>query len=266
MNENLKSAVSQIKYFLLDMDGTIYLGNKPIGDMVSTLNYLREKGKKIIYLTNNSSRDSLSYIEKLKKLNFYSESDEIYSSGNASAEYINENYAGKSVYVLGTQALKNELVNNGVNVVESDVCDIALLAYDTELTYEKLCKFVKAISNGARYLATHPDNCCPSEGGYLPDAGSYIKMIETAVGYKPEIIIGKPNVVMGENLMRRLNLLPNNFMMVGDRLYTDISFGKNCNFYSLLVLSGETTLDEFEKSAVKPDFVLDSLNDIKNYL
>ncbi|MBO5926154.1 MAG: HAD-IIA family hydrolase [Clostridia bacterium] len=265
MKNNLKEALKEIEYFLLDMDGTIYLGDQPIGDMANTLNLLREKGKKIIFLTNNSSKNTCNYIKKLKKLNFYSESDEVYTSALASVEYISEFYNGKTVHVLGTNSVKEELKSKGLNVTESLNADIALLTYDVELTYEKLCNFVKCINNGARYFATHPDVCCPNPEVFLPDVGSFIKMIEVSNGFVPEIIIGKPEYIMGKNLTRRLNLTPEKFIMVGDRLHTDILFGVNSGFYSMLVLSGETSKEVLKNSQIKPNFILDSLNDVKNY-
>ena len=267
LDKGLKQELKNVKYFLLDLDGTLYLDGKPIGDMVNTLDYIRKTGRKLIYLTNNSSKGTETYVEKLTKIGFYKEGDLVYSSGTASAEYLNRYYKGKKVYVLGTNSFKAQLIGNGVNVTEGLDADIALLGYDTELTYEKLCSFVKNIHRGALYIATHPDNNCPAEEVYIPDAGSFIKMIETSNGFTPSLIIGKPNSVMGENLKAKFNEDNNNaFMMVGDRLYTDIAFGLNCGFYSTLVLSGETTLSDFEKSGVKASFVLQSFNDIVKYL
>ena len=266
LDNGLKTALEKIKYFLLDLDGTLYLENSPIGDMKNTLRFLREKGKKIIYLTNNSSKNACSYVEKLKKIGFFEEGDLVYSSGVASAEYLIQNYKKSSVYLLGTNSFKQELINLGVNVKDDYNVDIALLSYDTELTYDKLCNFVKAIKKGAKYIATHPDVNCPAVDVYLPDAGSFISMIKTATGLSPEIIVGKPNVIMGENLMRKFGVFDKEaFIMVGDRLYTDIAFGRNCGFYQMLVLSGETTLDMLSKEKEKPSFVLQTLNDIKNY-
>lgn len=267
LDNGLENALKSVKYFLLDLDGTLYLDGKPIGDMANTLDYIRKTGRKLVYLTNNSSKGTETYVEKLTKIGFYKEGDLVYSSGTAAAEYLNRYHAGKKVYVLGTNSFKTQLIGNGVNLTEGLDADIALLGYDTELTYEKLCGFVRNIHRGATYIATHPDNNCPAEEVYIPDAGSFIKMIETSNGFTPSLIIGKPNSVMGENLKVRFNQQNNNaFMMVGDRLYTDIKFGLNCGFYSTLVLSGETSLDAYKSSGVEPSFVLQSFNDIVNYL
>ena len=266
LDKNLTETLRKTKYFLLDLDGTLYLENKPIGDMKNTLKFLRDKGKKLIYLTNNSSKGAHTYVEKLKNIGFYEEGDLVYSSGVATIEYLNRYYKGKSVCLLGTESYRQEMINGGINVVDGDRADVAVLSYDTELSYKKLCNFVRAIHFGATYIATHPDVNCPAEDVYLPDAGSFIKMIETALGYTPKVVIGKPNNIMGENL--KAKFLENDdlcFMMVGDRLYTDIAFGKNCNFPTMLVLSGETTEDMIPSAEKQPDFILESFNDVKNY-
>lgn len=260
--DNLKEALNDIEYFLLDMDGTVYLENELIGKMDETLDFLRSKGKKIIYLTNNSSRSISEYVKKLTKMNLFREGDRVYSSGEATAEYLAEKHKGKSVYLLGTKALKEEFLNHEINLIEEGQPDIAVLAYDTELTYEKLCKFIRAVKKGAYYIATHPDVNCPAKDVYVPDAGSFIKLVEESTGLTPVEIIGKPYSIMGLNLQCSLNARQNQFVMVGDRLHTDIKFGVNCGFYTLLVFSGETTLSMLNESDVKPSFTLDSLNDI----
>ena len=100
LDKNLTETLRKIKYFLLDLDGTLYLENKPIGDMKNTLKFLRDKGKKLIYLTNNSSKGAHTYVEKLKNIGFYEEGDLVYSSGVATIEYLNRYYKDKSVCLL----------------------------------------------------------------------------------------------------------------------------------------------------------------------
>ena len=265
VNEKLSEALKEIEYFLLDMDGTVYLGDELIGEMDQTLRFLREKGKKLIFLTNNSSKSNEKYIEKLKRLNLFGEGDEVYTSGMATADMLVERYPEETVYLLGTEALKEEFISKGVKLIEDGQPDIAVLAYDTELTYEKLCKFTTAIKKGALYIATHPDVNCPAPEVFVPDIGSFMAMIELSTGLKPIEIVGKPYDGMGKALMKRFDAGNNKFIMVGDRLHTDIKFGNNCGFYSALVLSGESALDDVKKSDARPTFILDSLNDIKNY-
>lgn len=266
VNANLKEVVKNAEYFLLDMDGTLYIGDGLIGEMDKTLDLLRASGKKIIYLTNNSSKSKQKYEEKLLKIGLFNDSDMVYTSGIATAEYLNVKFKGKKVYLMGTEALKKEFIERGVCLVEDQTPDVCVLAYDTELTYDKLCKFVTYLKRGAYYIATHPDVNCPHPEVFIPDAGAFIKLIEASTGLLPSEIIGKPFAGMGNNLMQGLNLGNDKFIMVGDRLHTDIAFGNNCNFATVLVLSGESTVEDIGKTEGKPDFILNSLNDIINYI
>ncbi len=264
MVNNLKDALKEIKYFLLDMDGTLYLGDRLIGEMDKTLAFLRENGKKLIYLTNNSSKTNEEYVGKLKRIGLYGDGDEVFSSGIACAEFLADGYKGEKLNILGTDALKEQFKKRGLNVVESGA-DICVLAYDTELTYEKLCFFTDDLQSGAKYIATHPDVTCPAPRFFVPDAGAFIELIKAATGRVPEKIIGKPSSDMGEVLMKKFGAKSNEFMMVGDRLHTDILFGNNCGFYTALVLSGESRESDISDNTGRPDFILGSFNDIVNY-
>ena len=261
----LKEAVAKTKYFVLDMDGTIYVDRTPIGDMVQTLNKIRDSGRKIIFLTNNSSKSKETYEEKLRSMNLYDDRDYIYTSGMACKDYLLEFRKGKSVNLLGTKSLRKEFLEAGIKLVEG-VSDIAVLSYDTELTYKDVCDFTLSLVNGAEYIATHPDINCPGDPIAVPDAGSFIAMFNMSTGRQPSIIIGKPSDNMGKTLKIRFHAESEEFMMVGDRLYTDIAFGLNCGFHALLVLSGESTMKDVDNGPVKPNYILDSLNDVVDLL
>ncbi len=264
MVENEERLIKETKYFLLDMDGTIYLGDTLIGEMDKTLKFLRERGKSIIYLTNNSSKSKQKYIEKLQRLNLWDEKDEVYTSGMATADWLNLNYKGKRVYLVGTKALTEEFTERGINLVE-DNPDVCVLAFDTEITYEKIQKLNEYIVKGAYYIATHPDKTCPAPEVFIPDTGSFIELIKCSSGKVPDMIVGKPYSVMGENLIKKYNAERREFAMVGDRLHTDIAFGNNCGFHSVLVLSGESTLEDIERLNIKPSVILENLNKIKEF-
>jgi HAD superfamily hydrolase (TIGR01450 family) len=265
MKNDLNQILKEKKYFLLDMDGTIYIDDELIGEMTNTLNLLRSKGKQIIYLTNNSSKSASEYISKLNKLKLWHKGDIIYTSGMATIEYLKNNHSGKSIFLVGTTALKNEFLNEGL-ILSEKKSDIAVLSYDTEITYEKLCKITNYITKGALYIATHPDINCPSKDVFLPDIGSFIKLIEVSTGKLPEVICGKPYKYMGDSIKSYLKAENNEIVMIGDRLITDIAFGNNNNFTSILVYSGETTKLQYEKSNIKADYQLNSLNEIINYM
>ena len=168
--------LDNIKLYLLDMDGTVYLENTLLDKALETINYLRKKAK-IVFLTNNSSKSATSYIEKLHKLGIDITSDEIYTSGQATCEYLNKHFKNKSVYLVGTKALEDEFKEYNIPLNDTNP-DLVVLGYDTTLTYEKLVKITTFINQGKTYIATHPDINCPATPYYVPDIGSFISLIE----------------------------------------------------------------------------------------
>lgn len=257
--------MKQIKLFLLDMDGTIYLENELIDGASDFLNHLQKNNIKYIFLTNNSSKSQEDYLNKLKALNIIVKKENIFTSGMAMGMYLNNKYKDKRVYLVGTKALENELMNYQINLVNENP-EIVVIGFDTELTYEKLIKACQFIDEGAIFLATNPDYVCPIQNKrYIPDCGSICDMITNATNKKP-FYIGKPSSMMIDILKDKYKLDNNNICMVGDRIYTDIYAGLNAGVKTCLVLSGESTLDTLKKSQRKPDFVLNSVKDIINLL
>lgn len=261
----IKSIIDKIKCFLLDLDGTVYLDGKLIGDMKNTLDKIRKSGRKIIYLTNNSSRSNRGYVEKLKKAGVFEVGDEVYTSGNSMEDYLNTYHNGKDVYLVGTRELREEFIEKGIKLNE-EKADVVVLSYDTELEYSKLVKMVTLMHRGAKYVATHGDINCPASEVYLPDIGSFEALIEKSTGKTPEVNCGKPYTEMGDAIKRKLGLSGDEIMMCGDRLYTDIEFGSVNNIKTMLVLSGETSKEDYENSSTRATIVLDSLNDVVKYL
>lgn len=260
--KRLKNIVGQTKVFLLDMDGTIYIENELIGDMRNTLEAVRRSGRRIVYFTNNSSKTVREYEEKLTRLGIFGQGDEVYTSGVAAAEYLNEFYAGKKVYLVGTDGLKGEFAEAGIPLADADGAEIGVLAYDTTLTFEKIVKLNRMIAEGKPYIATHPDAVCPAKGVFPPDVGSFIELFKCSSGRYPDVICGKPYTVMGDCIKRRLCLPPENICMVGDRPHTDIRFANNNGFRSILVLSGETDAAHAAAAPDKAEAVAESLNEI----
>lgn len=252
-----------VKCYLLDLDGTIYMGGKLIDGAAEFLQKVKLSNKKYCFLTNNSSRSTADYIKKLSNIGINATSQEVLTSGFATAKYINDNHKNKSVYLMGTQSLYNEFEKQGIILTENNP-DIVVLSYDTENTYKKLCTACKYITKGAFYIATHPDINCPSEDFSLPDAGSFIALIEKSTGRLPDINIGKPQKPLADVAKQRFNVSNSEIAMVGDRLYTDILFAQNNGFVSVLALSGETDKQMLEKSGIKPDLVINSVKDLIN--
>ncbi|MGN0795630.1 MAG: HAD-IIA family hydrolase [Christensenellales bacterium] len=253
--------IKNVELFLFDLDGTVYIGDNEIEGSFEAVNELRKMGKRICFFTNNSSRMHTDYIARLNNLGLRVYSDEIYTSGQVTCEYILDHFRGSKVYLLGNERLRSEFLLYGIELSDTDP-DIAVLGFDTTLTYDRLYQFCKFIKKGIPYIATHPDFNCPAEECPMPDVGAFIEAIRLTTDRVPEYIMGKPHTIAGERISKRYNLPPSQIAMVGDRLYTDIAFGKNCGFVSVLVLSGETTKEMAEKSDIVPDVMLNKVKDI----
>ena len=257
----MKANLENVKLFLFDLDGTIYLGDNEIPGSYSAIAKLRKMGKKVCVFTNNSSRSHNDYIARLNDMGFAVEDEEVYTSGEVTADFIQENYKGKRIFLLGNERLVGEFLEKGIKVVDNDP-DLLVLAFDTSLTYDKLYKFCIYVAKGIPYVATHPDYFCPSSEGPMPDAGALIDAVYDTTGRRPDLVLGKPYKTAGEIIKKRFGLKGNEIAMVGDRLYTDIAFGNNSGFVSILVMSGETTEEDYKKSNIKADFVFGSVKEI----
>lgn len=254
--------------FLLDMDGTIYLGDKLIDGALEFLKKIKSINKKYIFLTNNSSKNKLSYVEKLNNLGINASLDDIFTSGEATIMYLKNKLPNGKVFLLGTKELEDEFINEGFEIVKErnkDV-DFVVLGFDTTLTYEKLWIACEYISEGVDYIATHPDFNCPlPEGKFMPDAGAMAAFIEASTEITPKVI-GKPNKEMVNALLEKYSVNFEDVVMVGDRLYTDIKMGEVSNISTVLVYSGETTRQMYKNSKIQADWEFDSVKDMINII
>ena len=256
--------LKEIQCFLLDMDGTFYLGNTLIDGARDFLHLLNAQGKQFIFLTNNSSKNNREYQKKLEKMGCKVDMDRVFTSGEATTLYLNKETPGATIFLLGTPLLEQEFIEAGFKLVnDTDIKpDYVVLGFDTTLTYDKLWRACDLIREGIPYIATHPDYNCPLEGGkFMPDTGSVIKLIEASTGVMPTVI-GKPNRYIVDTLLEKYSLKRENVAMVGDRLYTDIKTGENAGITSILVFSGETTEDMYRESSVKADYTFPSIKEL----
>ena len=250
-----------VKCFLLDMDGTFYLGGKLIPGSLDFIRAVVDSGRDFLFLTNNSSHDSDFYVKKLAGMGLEVPRSKVLTSGEATADELNRLYPGKRAFVLGNEFLMNDMHRAGVPVDQVNP-EIVVIGYDTTLDYAKMtavCDFVRA---GLPYIATHPDFNCPTETGFAPDIGAIIAFIEASTGRRPDLIVGKPHSGIVAAATARTGLTCAEMAMVGDRLYTDIQTGLNSGMLSILVMSGETTAEMLASSETRPDLVFDRLYDM----
>lgn len=263
--EQVREYIARTKLFVLDMDGTYYLGDQMIPGSLDFLRKTVESGREYLFFTNNSSRTSQDYIDKLAGMGTRIRPDQIMTSGDVTISYLNTHYKGSSVYLVGTETLKDSFKKAGIRLVEEEQPDIAVCAFDTTLDYEKLTRICDDVRNGALFLATHPDINCPTQTGFIPDCGSFCAAITLSTGEQPRFL-GKPYAETAEMIRLRTGYRAEEIAFVGDRLYTDIATGVNNGSMGFLVLSGETKREEITSSPVKPDAVFENLAEIASYL
>ena len=249
------------KCFLLDMDGTFYLGGQLIEGSLEFIDRVLATGRDFMFLTNNSSHNANFYVQKLAKMGLDIDRSRVMTSGEATCEKLKELYPGKRAFVLGNEFLQEEFNEAGIEVDDRDP-EIVVIGFDTTLDYDRMwavCDFVRA---GLPYIATHPDFNCPTETGFMPDIGAIMAFIEASTGRRPDLVVGKPNTGIVEAVLRRTGLKTSELAMVGDRLYTDIETGVRSGMLSILVMSGETTEEMLAASTTKPDLKFGRLSDM----
>ena len=250
------------KCFVFDLDGTIYLGDRVFPFAIDFIKHLRANGRRVLFFTNNASRSKKTYVERLSRMGFEPAEDEILTSGNVTAAYILSRYPGRTVYLLGTEDLRNEFREAGIRLVDetAETADIAVLSFDLGLTYEKLFHFCRFVRDGSVYLATHPDPNCPSERGPLPDAGAFAALVEVSTGRRP-MVFGKPESPAADMICEFTNLSKKDICVIGDRLLTDIGIGARNGMTSILVETGADTQKEALglPPELRPTFIFPSL-------
>ena len=256
--------LKDITCFLLDMDGTVYLGNELLPGALEFLQQAKQAGADLLFLTYNSSRSTDYYAQKLTRMGWPATPQDILTSGMATAAYVHSLKPKARVYLVGTPELAEEFKSWGLTLT-SDAVDFVVLGFDTTLTYDKLQTACRLITEGVCYIATHPDINCPTETGYIPDCGAMIALIRESTGKLPKVI-GKPNKEIIEAVFSRKPYSTGQMAMIGDRLYTDIATAKRAGITGILVLSGETKRGDLAQSTIQPDYVFANLGELARKL
>lgn len=262
---NSIDVLRQVRCFLLDMDGTFYLGEHLIEGALRFIEVLEQQGCEYLFLTNNSSKDSQQYVEKITRLGLPISRDKVLTSGEATAMHVQSLQPGARVYVVGTEALENEFRARDF-VLTDQMPDYVILGFDTGLTYSKLWKLCDLVRAGTPYLTTHPDYNCPTESGFMPDIGATIAFVKASTSREPDLIVGKPNRMFAEKAAERMGIPVSAMCMIGDRLYTDIALGATAGIPTILVLSGETQAAEVPESPFQPSYIFQNLGAVAEYL
>ena len=255
-----EQVLRETELFVLDMDGTFYLGDKLLEGALGFLEQVKRLGKRFVFFTNNSSRSPKDYIEKLGKMGCEITRQQIMTSGDVMIRYLKGFYPGKSVYLLGTPPLEENFRENGI-LLTKDRPDAVVVGFDMTLTYEKLERACTYIRQGADFLATHLDINCPTADGFIPDCGAMCAAITLSTGKQPKYV-GKPFGETVDMVLELTGAKREHTAFVGDRLYTDVKTGVDHGARGILVLSGEATIEDLKSSDVKPDAVFAGLGEM----
>ncbi len=262
MEETAKAweRLKKVRMFVLDMDGTIYLGDRLFPFTQGFLRRVEETGRDFCFFTNNSSKNREAYLEKLSQMGIHIPPEKMLLSNGVILEWLKARHPGARCYVVGTPALREDFRQAGF-VPDAEDGDLVVLGFDTTLTYEKLrvaCDLVRA---GRPVYGVNPDWNCPVEGGFIPDCGSIAALVKASTGVQCEFF-GKPSPHTLEYMLRQTGCRPEELAVVGDRLYTDIAVTEGTGAAGILVMSGETTRELLAQSPIRPTLVVRDLGEL----
>ncbi len=244
--------LSDVKMFVLDMDGTIYLGEELFPYTLGFLRRVKATGRDFCFFTNNSSKNRRAYLEKLSRMGILVPEEKMLISNGVILDWLRENRPGQSAYVVGTPALEEDFKKAGV-ALSGTAPDYVVLGFDTTLTYEKLRLACDFIRRGAPVY------------GFIPDCGSIAALVKASTGVQCEFF-GKPSRYTLDYMLKHTGCQPQELAVVGDRLYTDIAVAAGTEVTSILVMSGETTPELLASSQVQPDLVVENIGALAEML
>ena len=247
--------------YVFDLDGTLYLGDQLLPGAAETVASIREAGGRVAFLTNKPLESPADYAAKLTELGIPAAEGEVVSSTDALLRYLDHHAKGTRILPIAEPLLVGLLRDHGFLTLDptSDdptTADLVVVSWDRTFDYARLLAAFRAVRAGARIVATNPDPFCPTPDGDLPDCAAMLAAIEASTGARAEAIVGKPSPHMAATLLDRLALPPDDTILVGDRLMTDVLMAREAGMASALVLTGATKPEALDGAAVIPDYVL----------
>jgi HAD superfamily hydrolase (TIGR01450 family) len=250
--------------YVVDLDGTVYLGDQPLPGAVQTLARIREAGSRLIFLTNNPLRSPASYAELLRDVGIQADEREVVTPLGVLTSYLKRQHPGAAVLTVAEPLVDQTLLAAGLSVTtEPSAAGVVVVSFDRTFDYTKLLRAFRAVHrHGAVIVATNPDPFCPSPDGGLPDCAAMLAAVEACTGSRAEAVLGKPGPQMAAEVHARLGVPPGEAAMVGDRILTDVAMSRALRMTSILVLSGATAAGDVPGSGVQPDYVIEGIGDL----
>jgi len=258
------------KGFIFDLDGTVYRSDQLIPGAEGVIRLLRENKRKVVFLSNKPIQTREDYASKLTRLGIPTQPEEVINSTFVMTNYLKKIALQAKLFVVGETPFIEELKRAGFKITdEPKEIEYVVVAFDRTFDYRKLNIAFQAIKLGAHFVATNPDRTCPVEGGEIPDCAGMIAAIEAVTGKRVEIIVGKPSPLILQTALEMMGLKPEDCILIGDRLETDIKMGREFGMATGIVLTGvtdEKMLKESKHSSIQPDFVFQGIADVENLL
>lgn len=251
------------KYFLFDIDGTLAVDDTLYEGSYDLIKYIEKINGRAFYITNNSVKSRKDYMEKFARWGIETDEDQFMTASYATCCYLKENYLDKKIFAIGTPSFVEELQSFGLNVTETktDGIDCVVVGFDITLNYQKVEMACELLMNPEiDYIGTNPDLRCPTGFGFIPDCGAICNMISAAVDREP-YYVGKPNKEIAQMCMRQVNANPDEVIVVGDRLYTDIACGINAGVETAVVFTGEAQPEDVKETLFRPDYCFKNILD-----
>lgn len=256
--ENLQ----QKKLFLFDIDGTLSVGDALFPGSSKLLSHIESIGGKSFFITNNSTKSGADYVAKFRDVFHLETTDEQFvTAGFLTIQFLKQNFANELIFVMATASFTAELKRCGLRITSDPDARFSciLVAYDSELTYEKLALTSKALlTHDVPFYATNPDLRCPIDFGFIPDCGAICNMLTETTGKTP-IYLGKPNAAIVEHCLAKSNFSKAETLVVGDRLYTDIACGINAGVDTCVLFTGEARPEEMETTEFPADYAFENV-------
>jgi HAD superfamily hydrolase (TIGR01450 family) len=250
--------------YVLDLDGTVYLGDRLLPGAAATIERLRDHGSRVVFVTNKPLQTSAEYAAKLTGLGIPARPEDVVTAVDALVHYLFARHRTKVMLLIAEAVVGERLRSEGFTVTHRpEEAEVVVVSFDRGFDYGKLHAAFRAVrENGATIVATNPDPYCPTPEGGLPDCAAMLAALEACTGVRAEAVVGKPSAHMAEAFLARLDVDPASAAVVGDRLTTDVAMGQQLGAAGILVLTGATSADAAEQAEIKPDYVLTGIGEL----
>lgn len=250
---------------VIDLDGTVYRGQEPLPGAPAAVDALRAAGLFLLFLSNNPTKTRTAYVDRLGGMGIETDASEILSAGTVTTEFLAAEHADDELFVIGSDGLREQLAAAGLHEIDDPAAaEVLVVSWDVEFDYHDMTAGYRALADGeTAFVGSDPDRVVPTgDGEMIPGSGAIINAVAGVAEREPDRVLGKPSPEAIDAAETALGIPPEDCVLVGDRLDTDIAMGERAGMTTVLVLTGVTTRDDVEAADVSPDYVCESLADV----